>query len=137
MAHLGALLTVTEAVEIFGVSRRTIFRKIKDSSISDTQIVRQDGETKIYVNELVRVFGEPKSAKNKQNQGVKDQEIVTPSDPRDAHIATLREQLKHERERADRYEREAVEQRHVAEALRQKLLEAPKPRRILDRLFGR
>ena len=176
MTHQVALLNVTEAAALFGVHTRTILRKIKDNSISDTQVVRQGRETKIYVQELVRIFGEPTKQKTDElkpkfgdtvshdtkRQPTEPREHVIYSDPRDAHIATLREQLefereraerervelesrieeagrreREERERAERYEREATEQRHVAETLRQKLLEPPKPRGLFARMFGR
>ena len=176
MTNTVALLNVTEAAALFGVHTRTILRKIKDNSISDTQVVRQGRETKIYVQELIRIFGEPPNHKNNdlkpkigdnashdtKRQPTDTREHVTYSDPRDAHIATLREQLtfereraerermelesrleeagrreREERERAERYERDATEQRRVAEALMQKLLEPPKPRGFLARMLGR
>jgi dTDP-4-amino-4,6-dideoxygalactose transaminase len=157
MSHDVALLSIKESAEIFGITRRTIERKIQSGDISDTQIVSHGRETKIYVNELVRVFGEPKIPENKeQKQSVAAQRInmrhratsaknvAYQVDPRDAHIATLVEQLERGRERerelkerADRYERECSELRHVTEALKQKLLEAPRPSGLFTRLFGR
>ena len=140
-----ALLNVTEAARVFGVHARTILRKISTNEISDTQIVREGRETKIYVTELVRIFGEPKSKDRSQKNDDKriydnrrqkeiSPENVTYSDPRDAHIVgLLREQLETERkqnqearererverERADRMEREASDLRRTVDNLRE------------------
>lgn len=143
-----ALLNVSEASKVFGVTSRTIFRKIKANEIRDTQIVRHGRETRIYINELVRVFGEPKNATDKQNQEHKTNRDTsrqsTTQDPKDAHIATLVGQLAHEqaraerereemgrnlreaRDRAERYEREVGELRQTVDALKIQLLQAPK-----------
>ena len=165
MSHTVALLNIKEAADMFGVSRRTIERKIKAGEISGTQTVSHGNETRVYVNELNRIFGEPKSATNSQKQGGRVRHgmrqtnatlshTVALTDPKDAHIATLREQLelerrrneeaqereKAEKARADQMEREAAELRRVVEALKQKLLEAPKPperRGLLAWVLGR
>lgn len=50
-----ALLTVRQAAEQVGVSRQTMFRKIKDGSISAT--VDNQGQKQIDSAELLRVFG--------------------------------------------------------------------------------
>ena len=147
MSQPVALLNVSEASKVFGVTSRTIFRKIKANEIRDTQIVRHGRETRIYINELVRVFGEPKKATDKQNQEHKTYRDISgqsaTQDPKDAHIATLVGQLAHEqeraerereemgrnlreaRERADRYEREVGELRQTVDALKIQLLQSP------------
>lgn len=48
-------LTVRQAAEQVGVSRQTMFRKIKDGSISAT--VNHNGQKQIDSAELLRVFG--------------------------------------------------------------------------------
>lgn len=50
-----AQLTVRQAAEQVGVSRQTMFRKIKDGSISAT--VDHNGQKQIDSTELLRVFG--------------------------------------------------------------------------------
>lgn len=50
-----AQLTVRQAAEQVGVSRQTMFRKVKDGSISAT--VDHQGQKQIDSSELLRVFG--------------------------------------------------------------------------------
>lgn len=50
-----ALLTVRQAAEQVGVSRQTMFRKIKDGTVSAT--VDHQGQKQIDTAELLRVFG--------------------------------------------------------------------------------
>lgn len=60
-----AKLTVTEAAEMIGVSRQTIYRKLHDGTLS------RDANKKVDLSELMRVF--PPS----------DYDYVTPSDVRE------------------------------------------------------
>jgi len=52
----GGLLSLTDAAKLAGVSRATLYRKLKSGELSATK--RRDGSRAIDTAELVRVFGE-------------------------------------------------------------------------------
>jgi predicted RNase H-like nuclease (RuvC/YqgF family) len=54
-------LSIPEAVKAGFASRASIYRLIKEGSLSSRKT--QDGRTLIEVSELIRVFGEPESKK--------------------------------------------------------------------------
>jgi|GEM_PF-3901001 len=71
MTQESLLLNVSQAATTFGVDRLIILKKMKTKEISETKIVQHRGETKIHINELIRIFGEPKNKTKKRNQGIK------------------------------------------------------------------
>ncbi|CAK0775043.1 conserved hypothetical protein [Gammaproteobacteria bacterium] len=71
MTQESLLVNISQAATTFGVDYFTILQKMHTKELSETAIVRHRGETKIQFNELIRVFGEPKSKNNKKNQGIK------------------------------------------------------------------
>lgn len=137
MGHLRALahfmsLTVTlmvkdneflgnEAIfDIFGVSRRTILRKISKGDIFPKEIKWEDRKRSIRYGALVRVFGLPASATSTKETNTTEAQV----DTSDNVVETLRVQL------AKSEEREASAVRR-AERLEEELTQA---RRRIDEL---
>ena len=60
-------LTVREAAQQVGVSRQTMFRKVKDGTVSAT--VDRNGQKQIDTAELLRVFGELQTPAEKAATG--------------------------------------------------------------------
>lgn len=152
MAH-PAFLTVREAVEGFGISKRTLERRLGDGTIHQSQIRREGAERQISLAELIRVFGEPKRRlKRPEAPAVVTSAAIDDTTTRlidrlEADIARERERADREaaradqeRSRAERYELELAEQRRANADMVQRLLSPPpvpaKPG-FLARLFGR
>lgn len=147
-ANTPALLNIQEAATTFRVSRRTIERKIASKEIADTQLVVHGRETRIYVNELVRVFGEPKApvvkGKNDERHDATPRanvartaensdlvahlkaQIEYEREQAEARLREVREREQAERERAERYERELAELRREYTATLKLLAPPPK-----------
>lgn len=141
-------LTVREITATFGISRRTLERRISKGDIHQSQIRREGSERHIALAELIRVFGEPK----RRPTGAADErsEDVTLTDPAriDAAAAELVEQLKaslerekaradQERARAERLEDDLRKERERCHEMAQRALPAPKQTGWLGRIFGR
>ena len=116
------LLNKTDAAKVAGVSRRSFYNHIPKKKISVTQDI--DGEEKIDVSELKRVYGEERVALNlkelldKQN-GVQPREPVqdlpvqsnTGQAKKDIELEVLRERLK----QFDDYKSERLREREQLE----------------------
>lgn len=73
-----AVHTVTEAAKLAGVTRRTIYRYIKQGKLST--VVTGSGATQIETSELLRVFGslsQPEESKVSTGSQVEEPEYVT------------------------------------------------------------
>lgn len=73
-----AVHTVTEAAKLAGVTRRTIYRYIKQGKLST--VVTGSDETQIETSELLRVFGslsQPEESKVSTGSQVEEPEYVT------------------------------------------------------------
>lgn len=135
-------LTIKEAAKYFRPSERTIWRHIDKQEIHDSQVI-QEGKTKyIYIQELIRVYGNPvlplpgmtqnQSLPNPDNSdklsqtnpGIPSEPSFPDSDINSKElIAVLKEQLDREKERADKFEEKFFE---AEEQLKGFLLPAPK-----------
>jgi len=144
-------LSIQQAIELFGISRSTLERRLRNGDIHESQTRRLKNERQIAFADLLRVFGEPKNRPaGEESAGISADTITTPA-PIDATTARLVERLEEsltrERERADResaradrYEMELAEQRKANADLVQRLLPSPEPEAkpgLWARLFGR
>jgi len=145
MTH-SAWLSIQQAIDMFGVSRSTLERRLRKGDIHQSQTRREGAERHIAFLELVRLFGEPKNQPSEATDG----KTTNPSqeDARIGDTARLIERLEAdlerergradlERERAERYERELSEARRRNDELTQRLLPAPRSSWFLARLMGR
>lgn len=146
-------LTVREAVEAFGISKRTLERRLGDGTIHQSQIRREGTERQISLAELIRVFGEPRRRPKKPEASPAptpaaiDDTAARLIDRLEADLARERERADREtaradqeRSRAERYELELAEQRKANADMVQRLLSPPAPPAkpgFLARLFGR
>lgn len=149
MTHPG-FLTVREAVEAFGISKRTLERRLGDGTIHQSQIRRDGPERQIPLAELIRVFGEPKRRPKKPEATAPttpaaaiDDTTARLIDRLEADLARERERADkesaradHERGRAERYELELSEQRKANADLVQRLLPPPRKPGLWSRIFG-
>lgn len=116
-----ALVDLSTAARLAGVSRQTIYRKMQDGSLSWT--LDQAGKRRIDTSEILRVFGHLKDPDVTQNVVSEDVTSYTVRKDENAlegylmAIESLKEQVQSERERASRAEAEA-------EFLRQALAKA-------------
>jgi hypothetical protein len=117
MSQSVAYLSIAEASTHFRVSRRTIERKIGTGEIAQSQVTKDGRETKIYVNELVRVFGEPKPLKQSEKlvsdtvrHTATTRDNVADHAPESELVTLLKAQIEHERARAQS-DREEAQQR--------------------------
>lgn len=99
------LLNKTDAAKVAGVSRRSFYNHIPKKNISVTQDI--DGEEKVDVSELKRIYGEERVALNlkkllDEQNGVQEREPVqnshvqtnTDQAKKDIELEVLRERLK-------------------------------------------
>jgi len=116
------LLNKTDAAKVAGVSRRSFYNHIPSKNISVTQ--GADGEEKIDVSELKRIYGDERIALNlkkflDEQQGVQAREssqnsIVQPranDNQKEIELEVLRERLKH----FDDYKQERIREREQLE----------------------
>lgn len=154
MTH-SAWLSIQQTIRLFGVSRSTLERRIRNGAIHQSQTRQQGNERQIAFAELVRIFGEPKRRPINGDGGTLSADMATTSPQIDATTARLVEQLEEslkretaradkesaradqERSRAERYEIELSEQRKANADLVQRLLPEPAKPGFLARLFGR
>lgn len=54
--HFASSVSAHEATQIFGISKRTLERKIASGEISGTQIYFEGGKRFFHMGELIRVF---------------------------------------------------------------------------------
>ena len=141
-----AYISTNEAVSLFKVSRRTIGRRLGDPSqrgINTSQVVQDGLEKRIAFAELVRVFGEPKGRPTDMGTAridstTRDETPRQPSEDRTEElIAELRERLAETKERAERYEQEAIELRRTNAALVAQFLPAATSTAPKAGFFGR
>lgn len=116
------LLNKTDAAKVAGVSRRSFYNHIPKKSISLTQ--DSDGEEKIDLSELKRVYGEERVALNlkkfmdeqgdvQEREPVQDKSVQKSANSNKAEIEleVLRERLNH----FDDYKQERVREREQLE----------------------
>lgn len=116
------LLNKTDAAKVAGVSRRSFYNHIPKKSISVTQ--DSDGEEKIDVSELKRVYGDERVALNlkkfmDEQEGVQEREPVqnntvqpsATSNKAEIELEVLRERLNH----FEDYKQERVREREQLE----------------------
>jgi len=126
-------LSLGDASKDFGISKRTIERRLADGTISKSQTEVRDGKRYIYLGELIRVFGEPRNRPETDKAGMRATAptALEVTDGADL-IGELRERAERaerladsERERANRYEQERDELRIKNDELVTRLLPAP------------
>jgi hypothetical protein len=131
-----AYVNISEAAALYGVSRRTIEKKIASGEVHASQVEKQGRNTNISFVELLRVFGEPKN----QPKGQQTAKIEPKPDMRthakttekphanDELVALLKDQLAKAEARADRAEaeREKILGQYIAANETMRLLTAPK-----------
>jgi AcrR family transcriptional regulator len=116
------LLNKTDAAKVAGVSRRSFYNHIPKKKISVTQDA--DGEEKVDVSELKRVYGDERVALNlkkflDERGGVQEREDVQPTvvqpsannNKAEIELEVLRERLNH----FDEYKQERVREREQLE----------------------
>ena len=129
-------MSLDNASKHFGISKRTIERRLADGTIGKSQTEVRDGKRYIYVAELLRVFGEPGNRPETDKAGMRATAPtaldVTDGAERSDHIKELRDRAERaerladaERERADKYERERDELRIKNDELVTRLLPPP------------
>ncbi len=138
-----------EAIRDFGISKRTLERRIADGTISQSQIFVEDGKRHIPIVELIRAFGEPRNRPETEAAGGQaPAPAPTAGDVTGGAemVALLKDQLAKaealanaERDRADRYEAERDELRVKYEEVLTRLLPPPAPAPAAKRpgWFGR
>jgi hypothetical protein len=145
-------LSIQQAVDLFGISRSTLERRLRKGDIHQSQTRRQGSERQISFVDLLRVFGEPK---NRPGETVDAKAADQPQDRTriDGTTAQLVELLKadlereraradkesaradQERARAERYESDLSEARRRNDELTQRLLPPPRAPGLLARLL--
>lgn len=125
-----AQLSVRQAAEQVGVSRQTMFRKIKEGKVSAT--TDHTGQLQIDTSELLRAFG--------KLQSPTDSDTTASNRPRASHAtpdtpATVAQQIEIERLRAQLELKEA--QLAIAQERIEELKELTRETRLeRDRMFG-
>lgn len=100
-----SLITITEASKEFGISRTTLYERIKSGELS------RNADKLIDTSDLLRVFGEPGSPNTEQSVNVQSDSMA--SDlldivvSKDAELAQMRTELDDVRERLNEH-REAA-----------------------------
>lgn len=127
MSDSSESLSIKEAIELFGVSKRTLERKISSGGIDSSSISLKNGARFIELSALIKVFGEPSDQKSeakpaevpelpkeKEPEPKEDKESTASQEL----VELLKEQLakaeareKAERERADSLQAELSETR--------------------------
>ena len=110
------ILNVTEAAKAVGVGKATIYRRLKEGTLTVSR--RPDGSKGVDTAELIRVFGElkPQSDENLMKSSLRQSEIT---ELLQRQIDSLESQLQAS------LEREAK----LLDLLEQRLLEAPRGKR--------
>ena len=110
------ILNVTEAAKAVGVGKATVYRRLKDGTLTASK--RPDGSKGVDTAELIRVFGElkPQSNENLMESSLRQSEIT---ELLQRQIDSLENQLQAS------LEREAK----LLNLLEQRLLEAPRGKR--------
>lgn len=127
--HSTSEISITEASKTWGVSRNTIYTKIREGSLSRLP------SKKIDTAEMIRVFGEPEQKSTKEYKKNSTTENVSVHENLYSKIALLeqelqirKEQLEEAKNRADRAEEQGEKLLQSVTELTTtiKLLEAPK-----------
>ena len=110
------ILNVTEAAKAIGVGKATVYRRLKDGTLTASK--RPDGSKGVDTAELIRVFGElkPQRDENRMEASLRQSEIT---ELLQRQIDSLENQLQAS------LEREAK----LLNLLEQRLLEAPRGKR--------
>ena len=129
-----ALVTITKASHLTGLTRQTVYRHIKQGKVS--AITQNDGTRKIDTSELIRVYGE-----------IKDVTVTTSKAPKTVTIGVNVELLEYKIEQLEKQlkDSEARERRSLdnqdklldtiqSQSL---ILEHVKRPSIIDRLFNK
>ena len=118
-----AFLSVAEAAKAVGVGKATVYRRLKDGTLTASK--RSDGSKGVDTAELIRVFGElkPQSNENIMESSLRQSEIT---ELLQRQIDSLENQLQAS------LEREAK----LFNLLEQRLLEGPKNRRRKSKKKG-
>ena len=118
-----AILSVTEAAKAVGVGKATVYRRLKDGTLTVSK--RPDGSKGVDTAELIRVFGElkPQSDENFMESSLRQSEIT---ELLQRQIDSLENQLQ------AALGREAK----LFNLLEQRLLEGPKNRRRKSKKKG-
>ena len=119
-----AILNVTEAARAVGVGKATIYRRLKDGTLTASK--RSDGSKGVDTAELIRVFGELKSQpdENLMESSLRRSEIV---ELLQRQIDSLENQLQASLERETK----------LLDLLEQRLLEAPRGKHRKGKKKGR
>jgi len=128
MSENSKSLSIKEAVELFGISKRTLERKIKSGDINSSSITLENGARFIELAALIKVFGEPSRSKSDANPAEapelpKEQEPETKEGAKSAPSQELIELLKDQLAKAEAREKA---ERERAESLQAELSEARK-----------
>ena len=118
------ILNVTEAAKAVGVGKATVYRRLKDGTLTVSK--RPDGSKGVDTAELIRVFGELRSQSD---------ENLMKSSLRYSEITELLQRQIHslENQLQGSLEREAK----LLNLLEQRLLEAPRGKRRKSKRKGR
>ena len=118
------ILSVTEAAKVVGVGKATIYRRLKEGTLTVSK--RPDGSKGVDTDELIRVFGElkPQSDENLMESSLRRSEIT---ELLQRQIGSLENQLQASLEREVK----------LLNLLEQRLLEAPRGKRRKGNKKGR